>query len=87
MRGLGLGLGRWTTLEVCWVLGERIQYRMHGLELCGVMKGVDGRSDVSVLGWFGHVENEGNDTIAKRVYEGECTGRHTLGQPRKRWSI
>ena len=32
MRGLGLGLSRWTALEVCFVLGEWIEYRLHGLE-------------------------------------------------------
>ena len=29
-RGLGLGLYRWTTSEVCCVSGERIKSRMHG---------------------------------------------------------
>ena len=26
-----------------------------------------------------------NDTIAKRVYVGECAGSRSVGRPRKRW--
>ena len=28
----------------------------------------------------------GNDRIAKRVYERECAGSHSVGWPRKRWT-
>ena len=34
-RGLRLGVGRWTTSEVCWVLGEEIKCQVHRLEICG----------------------------------------------------
>ena len=37
-------------------------------------KGVDERIDEGVLRWFGHMERKKNDTIAKRVYVGECAG-------------
>ena len=50
------------------MLGEWIEYRMYGLELCGVAKGVN----ESVLRWFGHIERLKNDMINKRVYVVEC---------------
>ena len=50
-------------------------------ELCRVKKGLDERTDESVLRWFGHVER---DRIATRVYVGECAGSHSVGRPWKR---
>ena len=43
-------------------------------QLCGATKVVDERIDEGVLRWFGHLERMENDTIAKRVYAGKCTG-------------
>ena len=43
-------------------------------ELCGVHE----RIDESVLRWFGHIERMGDDSIAKRIYTGECTGSHVV---------
>ena len=48
-------------------------------------KGVDERIDEGVLQWFGHMETMENDSIAKRVYVGECAGSHSLVKPWKRW--
>ena len=45
-------------------------------------KGVDEKVDEGVLPWFGHMEN---DSIAKRVYVGECAGSRSVSRPRKRW--
>ena len=52
-------------------------------ELCRVMKGVDERIDEGVLRWFDHVERMEEDSIAKRVYVGEC-GSRSVGRTRKR---
>ena len=54
-------------------------------EMRGVTKGVDERSDEGVLRWFDHVERMDNDIFAKRLYVGECVGRHSAGRTRKRW--
>ena len=48
-------------------------------------KGVNKRIDEGVLWWFGHAERMENDKIAKRVYQGESAGGHSVGRPRKRW--
>ena len=50
-------------------------------ELGGVAKGVD----ESVFHWFRHIEKMENDTIANRVYVGECVDSRLVGRPRKRW--
>ena len=55
-------------------------------ELCGVVKGVDEKTDEGVLRWFGHVEKMENDRIAKRVYVEECDGSPSVGRPRKGWN-
>ena len=72
MRGLGLGLCRWTTSEVC--LDIRRMDRVpnaQNREVCGVTKrGRDERIDESILRWFGHIERMEDDRIAKRVCEG-----------------
>ena len=39
-------------------------------ELCGVTKGVDEKTDESVLRWLGHVEIMENDKITKKLYVG-----------------
>ena len=60
---------------------------MHNLRsLLGIRitKGVDEKIDESVLRWFDHVERMHNDSIAKRVYVGECAGR-SVGRALKRW--
>ena len=44
-------------------------------------KGLDERIDEGILQWFGHVDR---DRITKRVYVGECAGRHSVGSPQKR---
>ena len=44
-------------------------------QLCGVTKGVDERN----------VERMENDSIAKRVYVGECAGIRSVCRPWKRW--
>ena len=51
-------------------------------ELCRVEKGLDERID---KGLFGHVERMERDSIAKRVYVGECTGTLSVGRLWKRW--
>ena len=52
------------------MLGEWIEYRMHGLEgNAEYQKGADKR-----IGWFGHTERMENDRIAKLVYVRECVG-------------
>ena len=43
------------------------------------------RIDEGVLRCFGHVERMERDSIAKRVYVGECAGSRSVGRPRKRW--
>ena len=48
-------------------------------------KGVDKKIDEGVLQWFSHVERMENDSIAKRVYEGECTGSCLVGGLWKMW--
>ena len=53
-------------------------------ELCRVKKGLDERIDEGVLQWFSHVERMERDIIAKRVYVGECAGKHSVGRPPKR---
>ena len=52
--------------------------------LCVVTKDVDENIDESVLRWFDHVERKENDTIAKRVYVGECAGSRSVDRTRKR---
>ena len=54
-------------------------------ELCGVMKGVDERTDEGALWWFSYIKRRENDRIAKRVYVEECAGSRYLDGPRKRW--
>ena len=49
---------------------------MHGLELCGLAKGID----ESVIRWFGHIEIMENLRTAKRV----CVGSRLVGRPWKR---
>ena len=44
-RGLELRLHRLTASEACWVSGERIVPNSWIRGLCGVMKGVDERTD------------------------------------------
>ena len=48
-------------------------------------KGLDERIDEGVLWWFSYVEMMEVDRIAKRVYEGDCAGSHSLGRRWKRW--
>ena len=43
------------------------------------------RIDEGVRRLLGHVERMLNDTIAKRVYVGECAGSRSVGKPWKRW--
>ena len=40
--------------------------------------------DEGALQWFKHVERMESDSIAKRIYVGECTGSRSLGRPPKR---
>ena len=54
-------------------------------ELCEVKKGVDERIDEGVLPWFGQMERMEKDRIARKLYVGECDGRHSVGRPRKMW--
>ena len=54
-------------------------------ELCEMRKGLGERIDEGVLRWCGHVERMESDSIAKRVYVGECAGSRSEGRPRKRW--
>ena len=54
-------------------------------KFCGVTKGVNERIDEGVLRWFSHMKRMEKDSIAKRVYVGECAGSHSVGRPRKRW--
>ena len=70
---------------VCYVLGGWIVLNARIRELCGLIKEVDERIDVSVLQWFGHVERMENDRFAKRIYVGECAGSRSVDRPRKRW--
>ena len=53
-------------------------------ELCGVKKGLDERIDEGMLWWFSHVERMERDSIAKKVYVGECIGSYSMGRPQKR---
>ena len=48
-------------------------------------QGLEERIDEGVLRWFGHVERIEN-RIAKRVYVVECSGSHSVGRLRKRWT-
>ena len=48
-------------------------------------KGLDERIDEGILRWFRHEERVERDSIAKRVYVGECAGSRSVGKPRKRW--
>ena len=43
--------------------------------MCRMTKGVDERTDESVLRWFGYI---------KRVYVGECVSNCFVGRPQKR---
>ena len=52
-------------------------------ELYLVKKGLDERTDDSVLCWFSHVERMERDRIAKRVYVGECAGSCSMVWTRK----
>ena len=45
-------------------------------------KGLDERSDESILRWFGYVERE---RIAKSVYVREYAGSCSVGKSQKRW--
>ena len=40
-----------------------------------------------VLWWFGHAEKVENDRIAKRGYVGGCGCSHSVGRPRKKWTV
>ena len=65
------------------LLGIRRKYEVPNeriRELCVVTKGVDVRTDESVLRWLGYKER-----IAMRVFVRECMGRISVGRPRKRW--
>ena len=67
-KGLGIGLYRRTTSEVCWVkrrLDKVPNARIR--QLCEVTKGLDEKIDEGVLRWFGHVERMENDRITKRM--------------------
>ena len=48
-------------------------------------KRLDEKIDEGVLWWFSQVERMENDSIAKRVYIGECAGSSSMGRPQKRW--
>ena len=54
-------------------------------EFCGVAKGIDEWSDESVLCCFGNIERMEKNSIAKRVYVGECVDSRFVDQPQKRW--
>ena len=41
--------------------------------------------DEDVHRWFGYMKIMENDSIAKRVYVGECAGSRSVGKSRKRW--
>ena len=58
------------------MLEKWIEQPMHGLELCGRVKGID----ESVFHWFNHIERMENDRIAKWVYVGEYMGSCSVGQ-------
>ena len=53
-------------------------------QLFGGTKGVEEKMVEGVLQWSDHFETIENDTIAKRVYVGECAGSCSVGRPRKR---
>ena len=80
-----LGLYKWTTSEISWVLEEWIVPNAQIRELCGVTKGVGERINEGVLQWFSHVERMENDRIAKGVYVGECAGSRSVGRLGQRW--
>ena len=61
------------------VLNARIR------EFCGVAKGIDEWIDESVLCCFGNIERMEKNSIAKRVYVGECVDSFFVDQPQKRW--
>ena len=86
MRSRIRDLSRWTTSEVCLVLGEWVECRMHGLESYVVTKGVDERIYESVLQWFGHIERMGNDGIAEMVNVGMYVKYRLVCRPMKRWT-
>ena len=52
-------------------------------QFCVVTNGVNKKIDEGVLRWFDHVERMEEDSIAKRVYVGEC-GSRSVGRTRKR---
>ena len=58
---------------------------MHGIDLCGVAKGVLDRIHESVISWFGQIERMENK-IDKRVNVEVCLGSCIAGLPRKRWT-
>ena len=45
-------------------------------ELCGVMKGVDERIDVSILRSFVPIKRMGNTIIGQKMYVGKCMEIH-----------
>ena len=49
-------------------------------QLCGVVKGVDEKKRLIKVfsDGFGHVERMKNDSIAKRVYAGQCAGSRSV---------
>ena len=53
--------------------------------MCGITEWVDQRIDEGVLQWFGHVERMNNNSIAKRIYVGECAGTQSVGRPWEKW--
>ena len=55
LRGL-LGIRRMDRVQNAWLR-----------KLCGVVKGVDERTDEIVFHWFGHIERMENDRIIKNV--------------------
>ena len=67
------------------MLRKRIDYRTHGLEFCGVAKGVDERIYEIVLHWFDHIKEIEDDRIAEWMYVGKCDCSRLLGLLRKRW--
>ena len=65
---------RFTTIEVCWVVGEWIVPNKRIRDLSGVTKRMNEKIDGSLLRWFGHIERMGNNRIAERIYLDECIG-------------
>ena len=54
-------------------------------EFCGVEKRLDERIGEAILQWFSHVGRMKSDSIAAKVYAGECAGNHSVVRQWKKW--